>query len=153
MEKNYFFKSFQLGKQFLFVLFFLSQIIVAQTAFTSGDKVEVYYDGTGSADVIADDNDADTTNQVSNLKTSSEDNTPLLTAGDVVVYRNSGTQDEVDFDVVAVIDAVVPYSGTLDSAPSPMTTTYSTGSVVDGNGEYPNFVMPTGTSSLSLIHI
>ena len=40
----------------LFCLFTLN--LSAQTAFTSGDKVDVYYGGTGTEDTIADDNDS-----------------------------------------------------------------------------------------------
>ncbi|WP_165731953.1 T9SS type A sorting domain-containing protein [Polaribacter sp. 20A6] len=129
------------------LLFNLS--LQAQTnpsTFTSGDKVD-YYPGGVFSSILADNNDANPTNEVSDLKTSGEDNTPLMTTGDVVAYRNTGTQGGTMYDIIATIISVVPYSGTIDTAPVVATTTYTTGNVTDGNGHFPYFVMPTGTGS------
>ena len=136
MEKNYFFKSFQLGKQFLFVLFFLSQVIVAQTYFDAGDKVELFF-ADGSTLVIADDTDGDATNNLSALDTN-DDLTPLMGVGDYIVYRNSGTEGGVPFDLVIEVVEVLPFPGTIRT---------DDGDVAFDYADSVTFVMPNVSSS------
>ena len=126
MEKNYFFKSFQLGKQFLFVLFFLSHVVVAQSVFNAGDRIDVFfadpvlqstYNNNGNDFyTIADDNGVLSSNMLSDLTSSNNNISPLIGVGDVVVFRNGGVEDGVTYDVVIELEAIQPFSGSTESS-------------------------------------
>ena len=126
-------------KQLIIVFLLFCQCLNAQTSFDAGDKVEIFFANATNV-VIGDDTDTDATNDLSLLDTSDED-TPLIGAGDYVVFRNSGTENGIVFDAVVQVSSVIDYTGSIDS---------SDGQIADNNAAADYYIMTNVSSSCLL---